>query len=110
MEANVKRRKVDRWATYNYFHDQVINKYGLKPIDIAIWHALFRHADIWGIIKLSNSRICSESGITNKRTLKRSLEKMVELKLIGMVQKGGSGNENRRQCTVWWQRSKRQNG
>lgn len=107
MIDDSKRRKVDRWATYNYFHDKVVRDFKLKPIDIAVWHALFRHGDQWGIIKLSKKRLRDESGITDKRTLNRSLERLCALKLIGVVQKGGWSIEKGRTCTVWWHRAKK---
>ena len=105
MPEDKPKRKVDRWATNNYFQDKIIKEYQLKPIDIAVWHAMFRHGDQWGIIKMSKKRIRDESGIVSKHTLNRILEKLIELKLIGLIRAGGWNENEGRFCSVWWHRA-----
>lgn len=106
MTEGKPKRKVDRWATYNYFQDKLIRLHKLKSVDIAVWHAMFRHANNGGIVKLSKSRMLEESGIGNKRTLNRALEKLMEIKLIGIVRQGGTDKTKGSFCTVWWIKGK----
>lgn len=105
MRNSPNMRKVDRWGTYNYFHDVVSQK--LKPMDIAVWNVIFRHADQWGLARLSKTKIRVKSGIKDKRTLNRSLERLIERKLIGVVKKGYWDKKDGWICSVWWHRAKR---
>lgn len=105
MADDKPKRKVDRWATYNYFHDVVSQK--IKPVDIAVWNIIFRNADQWGIARLSKSRLRRKSAIKDKRTLDRSLERLINLKLIGIAKEGYWSKETGWVCTVWWHRAKR---
>lgn len=105
--ANDEARPVDRWGTFNYFFDRVIEKSNLRPIEAIVWFAIFRNADNTGVAVASKKRLLQLTGIGSKNTLNRALAKLIDLKLIGVVERGACVKGRGWKRTKWWHRAMR---
>ena len=98
---------VDRWGTFNYFFDNVVEKSQLRPMEVLVWLAIFRNADETGMATVSKRRLLHLTGIGSKNTLNRALKRLMELKLIGIVEQGICVKGKDRRITQWWHKAKR---
>ncbi|MDD3586917.1 MAG: helix-turn-helix domain-containing protein [Thermoguttaceae bacterium] len=101
-------KPVDRWGTFNYFFDKIVEQTSLGPKEIAVWLAIFRHGDTNGMATISKKRLLRMTGIGSKHTLNRALARLQELKLIGVVERGVNVKGKGWKCTKWWHRTKRE--
>ena len=98
---------VDRWGTFNYFFDNVVEKSQLRPMEVLVWLAIFRNADETGMATVSKRRLLHLTGIGSKNTLNRALKRLTERKLIGVIERGANVKGKGWKCTKWWHKAKR---
>ena len=86
------------WRNTLYqFHDKAVEKYKLKPQEIAIFTTLFSMVKKDGLIQMGNQEVMRKSGISNKTAFKKSRDRLVEAGIITIVKKGTIFNE----CTLY---------
>jgi len=87
-----KRRSginIARWATYNYFVDEIIKLVG--PQASTIWMILFRFAKPDGSVFASLKTLAEISGL-HRRTIQRSIQVLVRFHKLEIVHRGGGAS------------------
>jgi hypothetical protein len=84
----VERRKDAarrRWALLNGFIDSGMA--GLKPSDVVVWFALFRHARADGAVTVARSRLLKMTGLA-PRTVTVCIRRMIDAGWIERIRRG----------------------
>lgn len=67
----------------------ILNDYCLKPVDRLIYLCLYQHADVYtGECYPSYSVLKMYTGISNNKSIKQGLDRLVKVGLIEVVKKG----------------------
>ena len=86
------------WRNTLYqFHEVAVEKYKLKPREIAIFTTLFSKVKSNGQYQMGNVELMKKCGISNKESFQTSRDKLVSAGIIEIVKKGNMYGE----CTVY---------
>lgn len=68
---------------------EILNDYCLKPVDRLIYLCLYQHADVHtGECYPSDSVLKRYTGISNNKSIKQGLDRLVQVGLIEIIKKG----------------------
>lgn len=81
-KSTLENRKM---AEFEYFMDHTVHEKNLKPVDVMTWLAIFRLSDQNGVSNIDEAEIRRTSGIKSQRTLKNTLQHLIDLDLIKPV-------------------------
>ncbi len=84
--AKARAAQVRRWGLFNRFVDTGLAS--LRPVDVEVWLALFRHADTDGVVCLARTRLAGLAGCTEK-TASRALGRLIEAGWLRRLRRGG---------------------
>lgn len=90
QQSKRKRQRKDtarrRWTLFNRFVDDGMAD--LKPADVAVWLALFRHAQADGTATVARSRLIAMTGLA-PRTIKVALRRLIDFGWMERLRRGG---------------------
>lgn len=93
-----KTKDAPDWRNTLYqFHNKAVEKYKLKPREIAIYTTLFSKVKRNGKIQMGNAELMRKSGISNKESFKKSRDKLRKARIIKIIKKGNVYSK----CTVY---------
>lgn len=75
-----------RWTLLNCFVDEGMGD--LKPADVAVWLALFRHGSADGLATVARSRVVAMTGLTVK-TVSAALRRLIDAGCLERLKHGG---------------------
>lgn len=87
MGSEVK--KAPDWRNTLYqFHEVAVEKHGFRSQEIAIYTALLSKVKKSGFIKMGNNELMRLAGIANWRTFNKARDRLIETKVISIIDKG----------------------
>ena len=89
-DVNYKKAGILKgFAIYPDWLMKVLSEYNLKPVDRLMYLCLYQHADIDTGTCYPSYRILKEyTGISNNKSIKNGIDRLVEAKLVEVIAKG----------------------
>ena len=83
-------KKPDWRHTLYQFHHQAVEKYGLRPPEIAVYTAMLSLAKPNGTATVGHLELQKLTGIKHVQTLKKARDKLIEVGIITITKQGNS--------------------
>lgn len=90
-------KKPDWRHSLYQFHHQAVEKYKLRPAEIAVYTAMLSLAKSNGTVTVGHQQLLSMTGIKHVLTMKKARDRLIEVGIIQIAKQGNSVKG----CTVY---------